>query len=788
MSRKELNATTWKPCQNCNQLWPTVSLKQLPATREKALIAEMSLAQAHSVNEDNRLPEELAELQQKSVSDALDLQLEESKQAPLFSMPNVLPQGTTTAGPAEAKASGIAAPPAADPGAPTSEVLNTGLLETQMAILSRLRDLKHDSKGDSGKPKVKEAETINLPEFPNPESYRSWKTATREAVRAASDSPDEAFKRILEAYDKDANHESLRDPGKFLTLDTKLLAVLTKVARGELSREILIFKETEASKSRAVRGRQVLYLFDQYFKTNEEIPPKLAAAASHDEDFWEVDFTGNRLIRHHKKYRVDWYVPDNSCPVNPKKLRSQAKLEQVLRVAPYVGSKSFDWRKVSSEGPGGMWVGKTLFYFQALPKIAFDNTVEMIAIEPDGKQRKHAYLPRAFNNTFPAAEDCPRADPKDLKRSILWAKQFSNTIECSLQDMNAKCEFECDEEGFVCEHCERLIRPACAGLVPGLEFLADTGSEEDLISKSDCRAHFPDVPIGPFTRPVSLTTANGPVKGDQSVKLEVPEISSILECYVLEGISQRPSEPQQQGCALYLVGPNTYCPLNAFSKKQTSITMSSTESEVISANHGVRAQGIPSLSLWMFLWRQVEVDPANHQVRPKRAPPVKIDGVLDRVDPELDEIRYGGNPGGRSVANLQGLHVGLSDKFRVQFLEDNQATITIVNKGDSENMRHTDRTQNISFGWLKQQFEAEHFDMANVDTLEQVADIFTKPFAEKTKWLHALRLINHNLCTDVAQKGGKDSDSHLVAKPTIAAASHGRPSLERIAQDLLMVK
>ena len=43
------------------------------------------------------------------------------------------------------------------------------------------------------------------------------------------------------------------------------------------------------------------------------------------------------------------------------------------------------------------------------------------------------------------------------------------------------------------------------------------------------------------------------------------------------------------GCALYLVGPNTYYPLNAFSKKQTSITMSSTESEVVSANHGVRA-------------------------------------------------------------------------------------------------------------------------------------------------------------------------------------------------------
>ena len=172
---------------------------------------------------------------------------------------------------AKAPMPSAAAPPAADLGAPTSDALSTGLLETQMAILSRLRDLKSDTKEDSSKPKVKEAETINLPEFPNPESYRSWKTATREAVRAASDSSDEAFKWTLEAYDKDANHESLRDPGKFLTLDTKFLAALTKVARGELSREILIFKETEAAKSRAVRGRQVLYLFDQYFKANEEV-------------------------------------------------------------------------------------------------------------------------------------------------------------------------------------------------------------------------------------------------------------------------------------------------------------------------------------------------------------------------------------------------------------------------------------------------------------------------------------------------------------------------------------
>ena len=68
----------------------------------------------------------------------------------------------------------------------------------------------------------------------------------------------------IAVYDRHAGHSSLRDPGKFVTLDTKLLAALTKVAKGELARQILNFKETEAGERRA-GGRQVLYLFDQHF-------------------------------------------------------------------------------------------------------------------------------------------------------------------------------------------------------------------------------------------------------------------------------------------------------------------------------------------------------------------------------------------------------------------------------------------------------------------------------------------------------------------------------------------
>ena len=148
-------------------------------------------------------------------------------------------------------------------------------------------------KGDrieDDKSKVKEAESIRLPDFPNPEMFRSWKIATREAIRAASDRPDDAFEWILEVYDKNASYEKLREPGKFVTLDTKLLAALSKVAKGDLDKHILNFKETEAAQKRSVRGRQILYLFEQHVKTNEEVGSLYSV-----EDLLKVNMVGDDL-------------------------------------------------------------------------------------------------------------------------------------------------------------------------------------------------------------------------------------------------------------------------------------------------------------------------------------------------------------------------------------------------------------------------------------------------------------------------------------------------------------
>ena len=52
------------------------------------------------------------------------------------------------------------------------------------------------------------------------------------------------------------------------------------------------------------------------------------------------------------------------------------------------------------------------------------------------------------------------------------------------------------------------------------------------------------------------------------------------------------------GAFLVLMGPNTFFPLTAHSKKQGSTANSSTEAEIVSLAHALRNIGIPALDLW----------------------------------------------------------------------------------------------------------------------------------------------------------------------------------------------
>ena len=103
---------------------------------------------------------------------------------------------------------------------------------------------------EKDKPKTKEAEVIKLNNMPAPESYRNWKNHVRDEAKSCSDRSDEAWAWLNEVYDqsctRDKLEEKFQDPGKFLTLDTKLSAALTRSAGRDLATRILNYKEQQS--------------------------------------------------------------------------------------------------------------------------------------------------------------------------------------------------------------------------------------------------------------------------------------------------------------------------------------------------------------------------------------------------------------------------------------------------------------------------------------------------------------------------------------------------------------
>ena len=136
--------------------------------------------------------------------------------------------------------------------------------------MSEVVDNRGDKTEKDDKPKVKEAEKISFPKFPQPESYRNWRLRVREAVVAASDRPDDAFTWLSKVWEKDVKEEDLRDPEGFVTLDAKVLSAVTNILEGAFARQIDTFKEREANGGRLVRGRQVLFKLDNFFSTNAQ--------------------------------------------------------------------------------------------------------------------------------------------------------------------------------------------------------------------------------------------------------------------------------------------------------------------------------------------------------------------------------------------------------------------------------------------------------------------------------------------------------------------------------------
>ena len=150
---------------------------------------------------------------------------------------------------------------------------------------------------------------------------------------------------------------------------------------------------------------------------------------------------------------------------------------------------------------------------------------------------------------------------------------------------------------------------------------------------------------------------------------------------------------------MVIVGPNSYIPLSWLLKKQDTVSLSSTEAEIVALVKSLKLEGLPMLDLWEKLM---------HMYAKTHVP---------------------------AVLNI---------------MEDNQATLHICARGRSMELRHAARTHRTNLSFLYEiSLHSPYIYLQYVRTHNQAADIFTKGRFTVLQWNKLLRLVGIAPLTEV---------------------------------------
>ena len=143
-------------------------------------------------------------------------------------------------------------------------------------------------------------------------------------------------------------------------------------------------------------------------------------------------------------------------------------------------------------------------------------------------------------------------------------------------------------------------------------------------------------------------------------------------------------------------------PISWMCKKQTSVSHSSTESEIISLDTGLRLDGLLALELWdlivfFFFGSVSHISDRTGQFVNGKNKHHKSHNKID-VMQDMDSV----------PSNVQ----SASQEALLYVFEDNEAVIKMILKGRSPTMRHVSQTHRVALDWL--------FDRINLDPKIQI--------------------------------------------------------------------
>ena len=123
-------------------------------------------------------------------------------------------------------------------------------------------------------------------------------------------------------------------------------------------------------------------------------------------------------------------------------------------------------------------------------------------------------------------------------------------------------------------------------------------------------------------------------------------------------------------------------------KKQTSVSHSSTESEIISLDTGLRLDGLLALELWDLI---VSVFGNISHISDRTEKPVNGENKHHKSHNKIDAMQ--------DIDSVPSNVQSARQEALLYVFEDNEAVIKMIMKGRSPTMRHVSRTHRVALDW-----------------------------------------------------------------------------------------